>query len=64
MRKCAHSVNSSFVFSALCAKDPHIKCPVYTKTGMSLPMLEEFCGRKITKNPFGLSMQKCTCIVL
>ena len=49
--------------------DPHIKCPFYTKTGMSLPVLEEFCNWKINENPFGHSMQKyitfvCTCIVL
>jgi len=46
-----------------------IKCPVYTKTGMSRPVLEEFFNRKMNENPFGCSMQKythmySTCIVL
>jgi hypothetical protein len=38
--------------------DPHIQCPVYTKTGMSRPVLEEFFSRKIKESPFSRSMQK------
>ena len=37
-----------------------IMCPVYTETGMSRPVLEEFFDRKMNENPFSCSMQKYT----
>jgi len=48
---------------------PRIKRPVYTKTGMSRPVVEEFFNRKMNEHPFSFSMQKythmhSTCIVL